>query len=99
MLAHQRLKRGVEIVRPVGLAGHKLECERSRCGLDVSPVDRIRLIADIHQHATVRCAGHHFKSELHLLPGEAVRYDQYASRLGARPRQVRRQTEANGIGQ
>ena len=75
MLAHQCLKRGVEIVRSVGLAYHKLECERVRCDLDVSPVDRIRLIADIHQHADVCRAWHHFKREFHLLPGEAVRYD------------------------
>src|SRR5262249_17821123 len=99
MLAHQCFKREVEIVRSVGLACHKLEWERARCDLNVSPMDRIRLIADIHQHANARRARYHFKRKFHLLPSEAVRYDQYARRLGAWPRKVRRQAETNGIGQ
>src|SRR3974377_621109 len=98
MLVYQCLKRGVEIVWSVNLACDKVECERARCDLRVSPVDSIGLITGIHQHADVPRARYHLKCEFYLLSGDAVRYDQYAGRLGAWPLMAPPQTETNGNG-
>src|SRR5947199_32884 len=67
MLARQSLERSIEIGRPVGLGPHKPERECAGSGLEISPVDHIRLIAGMYQHADLLRARQYLERQFNLL--------------------------------
>src|SRR5438477_8648105 len=72
MHTRQSLERSIEIARPMGLGPYKLERECAGSGLEVSPVDHIRLITGMYQHADLLCARQYLKREFNLLRGQIV---------------------------
>src|SRR4051812_3900525 len=73
MLTRQSLERSIEIARPMGLGPYKLERECAGSGLEVSPVDHIRLIAGMYQHTDLLRARQYLEREFNLLRGQIVR--------------------------
>ena len=72
-VTHQCLECRIDIVRRTDLAHDKIEAERPGGDLDVSRVDRVRLITDIDQHADLSRGRHDFERKFQLLCGRTVR--------------------------
>src|SRR3989440_3105195 len=105
MLTRQSLERSIEIARPMGLGPYKLERECAGSGLEVSPVDQIRLIAGMYHHtdrlrarqissASSICFAAKLSDEINM----PVTWPPGRARLAAKPKPTGSVNEAPTIG-